>query len=123
MRNISFMLTTPQVRGRTKTVTRRSGWRSLKAGDLLCAVEKSQGLGKGGKVVRIGVIRVVNVRRELLRAMYDDTNYGREECRREGFGEHPQLFDPVEFVNWFCASHRGCTPETEITRIEFEYAQ
>lgn len=120
-RHLSFALTKEQFRARTKTVTRRNGWRFLKAGDVLCGVEKSQGLGKGGKIVRMGMIRVVDVRREAMRAMVDDTNYGREECRREGFGEHPLLSDPVEFVNWFCACHRGCTPDTEITRIAFEY--
>jgi hypothetical protein len=53
VRNISFMLTTRQVCDRIKTVTRRNGWLFAKPGDLLCAVEKSQGLGKGGKIVRV----------------------------------------------------------------------
>jgi hypothetical protein len=120
-RNISFMLTTPQIRARTKTVTRRNGWRSLKAGDVLCAVEKSQGLGKGGKVKRICMIRVVSARQEKLRAMTDDIDYGLSECVREGFPpEHPNSL-PTQFVEFFCASHRGVTPDSEITRIEFEY--
>jgi len=41
-RNISFALTTQQVRNRTKTVTRRAGWLFLKAGDILCDLD---GLG------------------------------------------------------------------------------
>jgi hypothetical protein len=43
MRNISFMHTMQQFKTRTKTVTRRTGWLTLKAGDVLCAVEKGQG--------------------------------------------------------------------------------
>ena len=33
MRNISFALTTPQFKARTKTVTRRKGWLMLQPGD------------------------------------------------------------------------------------------
>lgn len=120
-RNLSFMFTQPQLRAHTKTVTRRDGWRFLKVGDVLCGVEKSQGLGKGGKIVRLGMIRVVDIRREPLRRMTDELDYGFSECIREGFPPpHPKSW-PSEFVKFFCASHHGCTPETEITRIEFEY--
>lgn len=122
-RNISFMLTTDQVRRRTKTVTRRNGWRFLKAGDLLCAVEKSQGLGKGGKIKRICMIRVVNVRCEALRKMIDDEAYGVAECAREGFFWPDDRAVPAAFVAFFCASHKGATLGTEITRIEFEYIE
>jgi hypothetical protein len=118
MRNISFMLTVPQIRARTKTVTRRVGWADLKPGTLLQGVVKSQGLKRGEKVEKLAVVRVVSVRREPLFTMLDRTLfYGMNECRREGF---PNL-TPVEFVDMFCQSHRGCTPETVITRIEFEY--
>jgi hypothetical protein len=113
-RNMSFMLTKEQFRARTKTVTRRDGWKFLKAGDVLCGVEKSQGLGKGGKIVRMGMIRVVDARREKLRHML---RYSKAECAKEGF---PDMW-PGNFIAFFCASHRGCTLETEITRIEFEY--
>ena len=75
------------------------------------------GLRKGERVKRLAVLRVVNVRREPMRRMTDDVAYGTAECAREGFPE----MTPAEFVAFFCASHRGCTPETEITRIEFEY--
>jgi hypothetical protein len=58
-RNISFALTTDQVRSRTKTVTRRLGWKDLKPGTLLQPVVKAQGIPKGGKVEKIGgLIRV-----------------------------------------------------------------
>jgi hypothetical protein len=42
--------------------------------------------------------------------------------RRDPIGEasSPNM-TPGEFVAMFCATHKGCTPETEVTRIEFEY--
>jgi hypothetical protein len=54
VRNISFALTTAQVRARTKTVTRRVGWTFLKPGDLLQPVVKCRGLKKGERVEKIG---------------------------------------------------------------------
>lgn len=119
MRNISFALTTPQFRAGTKTVTRRLGWRGLKVGDVLCAVEKGQGLKKGEKVKRLGVIEIVNVRREKLRRVIDDPDYGARECAREGFPPPHEKSDPAEFVKFFCATHAGCRAATVITRIEF----
>jgi len=41
MRNMSFALTTNQVLEQTKSVTRRFGWKFLKAGDLVQPVLKS----------------------------------------------------------------------------------
>lgn len=121
MRNISFALTQDQVKRREKDVTRRLGWQSLKAGQLLRGVEKAMGLRRGERVVTLAIIRVVSVRREALLAMMNDVDYGLEECRREGFGDHPTLRWPSEFVRFFCDSNRGCTPESIVTRIEFEY--
>lgn len=135
MRNISFFMTTAQVRGTAerrlraiaegkagfvieKDVTRRNGWKNLKVGELLQACVKCQGLGPGGKIERICTIRVLEVSREPLRAMLDDLEYGLIECRREGF---PNM-TPREFVDFFCQGHKGCTPETIVTRIVFEYA-
>ena len=43
-RNMSFALTTEQVRRREKTVTRRRGWWFLKPGDIVTAVKKARGL-------------------------------------------------------------------------------
>lgn len=63
MRNMSFSLTTPQMRDRTKTLTRRLGWYSLKPGDRVQAVVKGMGLKKGEKVERLCVIEVVSVHR------------------------------------------------------------
>lgn len=123
MRNLSFALTTRQMRERTKTVTRRKGtWWSkvLKPGDLVCAVEKSQGIPKGG-LVRLGVIRVVSVRTEPLNAILDapwDLPKPAEECAREGFPE----MSPVDFVFMFCR-HMGGDGAQIVTRIEFEHVE
>ncbi|HWM26559.1 MAG TPA: hypothetical protein VNP98_17210 [Chthoniobacterales bacterium] len=38
--NMSFFMTTPQMRARTKFVTRRLGWWKLKAGKVLYATEQ-----------------------------------------------------------------------------------
>lgn len=121
MRNISFALTTPQFLDGSKDVTRRNGWIDLKPGQILCGVEKSQGLGRGGKIKRLGNIRVKSIRRETLRAMTDDGAYGRAECIREGFPPPHENSDPAAFVNFFCRSHKGVTPDSVITRIEFEH--
>lgn len=122
MRNMSFALTTAQVRDRTKTVTRRLGWLFAKEGDLLRPVRKCMGFRPGEKLdVLSDPIRVIGVRREKLSLMTDHVEYGLLECRLEGFGHHPQYRWPSAFVGFFCASHRGCTPETVITRIWFEY--
>lgn len=121
MRNISFMLTTDQIKARTKTVTRRIGWAKLVPGQLLRGVEKGMGLKAGEKVKELAVIRVVSVRQEPLKAMSDDFEYGFSECEKEGFGDHATLRWPSQFVKFFCNSHRGCTPQTMVTRIEFEY--
>lgn len=136
MRNMSFALTTEQVRLRTKTVTRRTGWATLTPGTLIQPVVKGMGLKPGEKVEKIGgPIRVVSVRRERLDAI--ESEYGQDECRAEGF---PNL-SPVEFVAMFCATHRvpdnrawGLLPKRrrqsfpmlpcdEVTRIEFEYVE
>lgn len=122
MRNMSFALTTNQVMMGSKDVTRRLGWLNLKPGDLIRPVMKCMGLKKGEKPVALRPpLRVVSVRREPLRRMLDDVDYGLAECQREGFGDHPQYRWPSEFVTMFCATHRGCTPETTVTRIEFAY--
>lgn len=122
MRNISFALTVPQVMEGTKLVTRRLGWLHLKVGDQLRPVRKCMGLRPGEKldVLRDPIV-VVDVRREPLRRMTDDLDYGFTECVLEGFGLHPDYRFPSAFVAMFCATHRGCTPDTLVTRIEFAY--
>jgi|TARA_R100000501_G_C2569221_1_gene76741 hypothetical protein len=115
-RNISFALTTDQIRNRTKTVTRRLGWKFLASGDVLNACVKCQGLKPGEKIQRLGQVRVANVNQEPLNDMTTEPLYGRDECRREGFPD----MEPHEFVSMFCNAMK-CRPEDDITRIEFEY--
>jgi len=120
-RNISFALTTEPFKNRTKTVSRRLGWwedkkrrRIIRAGDLLMGCEKCQGIEKGG-LVRLGLIQVVDVRREPLNLMlYPD--YGSDEVVKEGF---PNLTGG-EFVDMFC-SHMNCNQHEDVTRIAFRY--
>jgi hypothetical protein len=122
VRNISFALTTEQILAGTKTVTRRLGWERAKVGDLLRPVRKGMGLKPGEKIeVLRSPIRIIDIRREPLRRMTDDIEYGIEECKLEGFGEHPVYCWPSMFVEFFCASHRPCTPSWTVTRLQFEY--
>lgn len=120
MRNISFSLTERQFLDGSKDVTRRLGWTFLKPGDRLMACRKCMGLRPGEKIVRLGEIEVVSVRREPLNFMcysgsIDDRRaYGDAEATREGF---PNLVG-FEFVDMFCR-HMRCQPSTIITRIEF----
>ena len=113
---MSFMLTTQQIIDKTKTVTRRLGWKNLKKGDVLNACVKCQGLKKGEKPEKLCQIRVVDVRRETLDGPYYGQK-GLEESRREGFD-----FSYHKFVEVFC-KHMGGDKNQEVTRIEFEYVK
>lgn len=113
MRAISFMLTTEQIRARTKDVTRRNGWANLKAGDRLRGVKKAMGLKKGEKHDVLAIIEVVSARRERL-DLIDEAD-----VIREGFDG----LTPPQFVAMFCRSHKGVVPSSEITRIEFKYVE
>lgn len=62
-------------------------------------------------------IRVVSLKREPLSALLADEQYGLSECAKEGF---PNL-TVEQFIQMFCESHKGCTPDTPLTRIEFSY--
>lgn len=110
MRLMSFMLTTRQIRERSKTVTRRIGWDMLKVGDVVCAVEKGMGLKRGQKIQRLAMLVVVDVRAEPLEAITAD------DVISEGFPEA----SPSEFISHFCRAMR-CRPETIVNRIEFRY--
>lgn len=111
-RNMSFSLTTDQVRQQTKTVTRRMGWRNVKKGDVINACVKCMGLGRGGKIEKICQIRVVDVRRESLSLTRTEPNA----CALEGFPDK----QPSEFMRLFCDAN-DCHPDVDVTRIEFEY--
>lgn len=121
MRNMSFKLTTNQFRKRTKTVTRRLGWWNLKPGEIVMGVEKSQGLKKGERVTRLGRIRIISAKPEPLSVLLENPQYGIEEVRKEGFADDPMLNTPDKWVPWFCSTHKGCTSDTPVNRIEFEY--
>lgn len=110
MRNMSFMLTTNQMYARKKDVTRRVGWTFLKPNDIVMAVEKGMGLKKGEKVKHIYPIRILDVRKEPLKFITA------ADVVREGF---PEL-SIQGFITMFMKSHKRCTVDTLVTRIEFE---
>ncbi len=112
MRNMSFALTTPQILARTKTVTRRAGWAFLRLGDRIQAVEKGMGLKKGETVRRLAVLRVESVSRGPLQQ-----GFTQDDVAREGFPD----MTPDAFTEMFCRTHKGCTPDTVVTRIAFSY--
>lgn len=110
-RLMSVSLTEQQVRDRSKTVTRRDGWKNLRPGDHLVLVRKAMGLRRGEKVVPIAAVEVTSVRRERLDAISPG------DVVAEGFPGKT----PAEFIAFFCETHRGCTPATEVTRIAWRY--
>jgi hypothetical protein len=110
---MSFMLTTEQVRTRTKRVTRRLGHKDIKVGELRQPIVKGQGLKKGEKVQKInGPIRFTAVSYEPLEAITP------EDVIKEGF---PGM-TPFEFITMF-RQHAHCLANDEVTRIEFEYVE
>jgi len=108
--NMSFMLTTAQVRNGTKDVTRRLGWWNIKPGQVINACVKCQGLKKGEKVEVIRKIGIVSARPEPLK------NITYADLQREGFPG----WTCAEFINMF-TKHNKCEPETTVNRIEFVY--
>ena len=109
-RNMSFMLTTDQVRNKTKTVTRRLGWWFLKPGDILNACVQCQGIKKGEKIEKICQIRIVKTVKESLFWVFDD------DCVKEGF---PEMISE-DFIKMFCKEMK-CDSSIKVNRIEFEY--
>ncbi len=107
-RNMSFMLTTKQMRIMTKTVTRRNGWWFLDPGDIVNAVEKCRGLKKGEKVKRIGQIEITATWPEILNTITP------EEIIREGF----KGMSRKDFVNMYCRCNK-CKPYHVVNRIGF----
>lgn len=113
MRNMSFALTTRQVRERSKTVTRRNGWKFARVGMIVQPVIKSQGIPKGGHVEKIGgPIRFVEVWHERLNTI---TN---ADVQREGF---PTL-SRRGFVDLYLEANGGARDQL-VTRIRFEYLE
>lgn len=110
MRNMSFAMTTEQYEARTKTVTRRFGWWTLKPGDVVMGVKKAMGLKKGEQLEKLHPFRVVSVRKEPLNAIMQD------DCVMEGFPD----MTPAEFVAMLVKRY-GCPPDAVCNRIEFEH--
>ncbi len=116
-RLMSVALTEAAVAARQKTVTRRLGWwqdkhgrRLLQPGDRLTLCRKVMGRKAGEPLVRLAEVEVVSVRREPL------INITADDVVAEGFaGATCRMF-----VDFFTASMR-CTPDTEVTRIEWRY--
>lgn len=109
MRNISFYHTKKKISDRSKTVTRRLGWKFLKPGQKLMACEKCRGLKKG-EINRLGPILVTSVRQEPL------NDITQEDVIKEGFPD----MTPGEFVDFFCGAMK-CKEDDVVTRIEFLY--
>lgn len=109
-RNMSFAMTTDQVAKKTKTVTRRYGWRFLKPGDEVRAVKKSMGLKKGEKIEFIAMIKIISIRGEPLSSITQD------DVIKEGFPE----WTPTQFIKML-VDHYKVDPSDMVNRIEFEY--
>lgn len=111
MRNMSFALTTRQVRRREKTVTRRNGWRFARVGMIVQPIVKGQGLKRGERVKKIGgPIRFVSVTREPLGSITAG------DVAREGFPHMTR----IEFVELYTRANGGNARQI-VTRIQFEY--
>jgi len=115
MKNMSFFLTTKQYLDGTKDITRRLGWCRIKIGVPHMAVLKCQGLRKGESITKLGEFIPTESRWESLGLLLEDEKYGFSEVIREGFPD----WKPLQFVEMFCDTHKGCTPETEVNRIVF----
>lgn len=119
-RLMSVAYTVDAVNDRSKMVTRRVGWRFVKAGDLLQLCRKVQGRRRSDGTVEpldlLAVVHITGVRREPLRAIYS-LPAPDIETLREGV---PGVYTVDAFVEFYCNTF-GVTPDTEITRIEWEY--
>lgn len=112
--NQSFAITPTQYKNGTKNVTRRNGWNHIKIGKVMNGVNKTMGFKKGEKPVIFGRHVPISSRREPLRKMLDDYQYGLRECVREGF----PTWTPEQFVEMYC-KHNKVTPDFEVNRIAF----
>jgi hypothetical protein len=110
-RLMAVSLTEPQVREKTKTVTRRAGWLMLRPGDQLTLCRRVMVRRRGEPLDRIAAVIVVTVRRERLDAITA------ADVAAEGFPN----WTPAESISFFCRTHHGCKPGTEITRIKWCY--
>ncbi|DBA34717.1 TPA_asm: hypothetical protein vir519_00052 [Caudoviricetes sp. vir519] len=109
MRLISFALTKEQFLRGEKWQTRRLGWRSLKPGDYLKAVDRVMGFQRGQHPVMFGIIQVQSTGWEPL------GDITQEDVIAEGF---PAL-TTEEFIAFFCQEMR-CTRDTLVNKICFQ---
>jgi len=109
MRCMSFAATTEQIKNRTKTVTRRMGWKFLRRGDLIEAVAKYRGVRVADRQ-KLATIRVISARRQRLSYISPD------DCEAEGFPN----YSPGMFINLFCKMNK-CKRGAWVTVIWFEY--
>jgi len=110
MRNMSFSMTIEPFKNRTKTVTRRFGWRFLNSNDVVMGVEKAMGLKNGEKLIRLGPIRIISVQPEPL------LNITKIDVIKEGFPD----WSPAQFIDML-VKHYKIQPNEIVNRIEFEY--
>lgn len=114
---MSFHATVEAFRNRSKTVTRRLRWNTLRPGDLLMGVNKSPfALRPGETLDRLGVVEVLDTRRERL-DLIDLADVKREGLTFVGMptSEWPRLF--VELMG----EKYGIAPDTIVNRIEFRH--
>lgn len=123
---MSVALTEQSVVDRTKTVTRRPGWRFAQPGMRLTLCRKVMGRrrpdGTVEPLVRLAEVEIVSARRERV---WDITD---EDIAREAVD--PGLFEEIDtdtglptetaWVAWFC-EQMSCRPDDEVTRIEWRY--
>lgn len=111
-RLMSVSHTEAQVRRRAKTVTRRTGWCFLKAGDRVTLVRKAMGLRKGQRAERIVDVEIIDARRQPLQLVTQ------ADVVAEGFPDWTR----EQFIDFFCRTMGG-TPDQDLNRIEWRYVE
>ncbi len=125
MRLISFLMTLDSFLDGSKDVTRRY-WKKawVKPGDIVMAVEQCQGLGKGGKIKRLGQIRILSIEPEPLDAIclspyrVEGPEWPKS-IAKETYREGLPHCTPEQFVELFCRANH-CKPTDSVYRIRFE---
>jgi hypothetical protein len=110
-RLMSVAFTEQAVRDRTKTVTRRKGWKFANPGDRITLCRKVMGRKPGEPLERICDVELVRVSREPL------ADITPEDVAREGF---PGM-TPLDFIGRFFIDAQGMHPNDMVTRIEWRY--
>lgn len=118
-RLMSVAYTEAAVLDRTKTVTRRLGWRHAEPGQRVVLCRKVMGRKAGEPLHRLVVVQFEDVRRERLDLMLTERTYGLAECDREGF---PEL-NPESFLHTYFTKAQGVELDTEVTRIRWSYLE